>query len=1228
MAESSKKNKEAHDSTPIIGIGASAGALNALKTLLNFIPENTGFAYVIVVHLSPDHKSALPELLQPAVKMPVIQVNKTMELKPDHVYVIPPNANLNTIDTHVRLSKLEERRSERAPIDHFFRTLADVHDGNSIGIILTGTGSDGTLGLKEIKEKGGLTIVQDPDEAEYDGMPQSAISTGLVDIILPLKEIPAYVINYLSTKPKLKSLETNKPDNEEYQIIQKILAQVRARTGRDFNRYKLSTILRRLQRRMQIYQVELLNDYLEILRRNPEEVRALSDDFLITVTSFFRDPEVFKFISEKVIHQILNKRRGNDQIRIWTIGCATGEEAYSLAMLFFEVVGNNDEIPHVQIFASDLHEVSLKRAREGYYPGDIKSEVNNDRLRKFFTKENNGYRIRKELREHVIFTPHNLLGDPPFSRLDLIVCRNLLIYLKRDVQREVFELFHYSLQPDGFLVLGTSEHLENTELFSVENKEFSVYRKKNVTGPEPRLPVFPRVYTGLSTTNTRLEERIPVSPGILHHKIIESQALPSLLIGEDYQIIHVSESCGRFLSIPGGEITRDAFKLINPQLQLELRSVIYSAKENNRLVRSKPIHFQIEGEQKQVFILSRVVQDPGAGQIILVMFEEFEESYDSAKNVIEEDQNKNANIEQLEREVQETRQRLQAIIEEYETSREEMKASNEELQSANEELRSTMEELETSKEELQSVNEELSTLNQENRHKVEELAQLTSDLQNLLAATDIATLFLDKNFRILRFTPRLSEIFNVLHADRGRLISDITNKLSYDNLVGDAKQVLKNLQSIEKEIMDKDGNTYLTRLLPYRSSEDKIEGVVITFVDITERKKWEETLQKAKTEAERAAHAKEEFLAHMSHEIRTPLNAIVGIANLLLKQEPKNEQLENLNTLKVAAQNLSSLINNILDFSKIQAGKLLLELTPVEVYKLVKAIVQLHSNKATEKEIKLEYFIDDKLPDIIICDQLKLSQVLHNLLSNAIKFTHKGKVTLEVKLVFKNRKNINIEFVITDTGIGIPNNRIESIFDVFNQGDNSTIKEYGGTGLGLSITKRYLKLMNSEINVESVPGKGSKFFFTLDAKVGSKKDIEHQKLVFSENADNLDHIRLLLAEDDDFNRLVMQQLLNSWGIKFDEAINGKGAFGMAKDNLYDIILMDVHMPIMDGTESASKIRELSNYKNTPIVALTADISENLRKEMKNGLFTDIIIKPIEPDNLLAKIMEILANKEK
>ena len=834
----------------VVGIGASAGGLNALKHLFERMPPDSGLAFVVVVHLSPEHKSYLPDLLQPTVRFPVRQVTENTLLEANNVYVIPPNFNLSAIDTHLRLSKLEELRRGRAPIDHFFRTLARTHDGNAIGVILTGTGSDGTLGLKEIKAKGGLIIVQDPNEAEFDGMPQSAIATGQVDRILPIAEIPEALLRYVRTDPRVTLPEDGKEGEQNERILlPKIVAILKTRTERDFSRYKPATILRRISRRMQLNYIEDFNHYIERLRENPEEARALADDLLITVTSFFRDPEVFKKLEEDVLPKLFERKGPKDQLRAWSVGCATGEEAYSLAMLLIEAAGRREASPQIQVFASDLHKRSLDAARDGIYPGDIESDVSPERLKRFFQKENGGYRIRKEVRDIVVFAPHNLLGDPPFSRIHLISCRNLLIYLDRSVQHDVVDLFHYALCPDGYLLLGSSETVESSELFKTEDKKICLFRKRNVPGPEPRLPVFPLTRSsiggGLGSQSSHSLGTIPYE--VLHQNMLERYAPPSILVGPDDKLVHLSEQAGRYLMHPGGAVTSSVVKLIREELRVELRPLLQQAREKREPLDSRVIPVRFNGHPVPVVMRVLPARETEQEGFVLLIFDERPElknddavskpgaAFTSGQGA--------ERIVQLETELNVAHQRLQATVEEYETSREEMKASNEELQSANEELRSTMEELETSKEELQSINEELQTVNQENRHKVEELSQLSSDLQNLLAATEIATLFLDRDLRILRFTPRVAELFNVRVTDRGRPISDLTHRLGYEQLRNDAEVVLSRLVPVERELEDDAGHWYLTRVLPYRSTEDRIEGIVLTFIDITTQKKAEDAVR-------------------------------------------------------------------------------------------------------------------------------------------------------------------------------------------------------------------------------------------------------------------------------------------------------------------------------------------------------------------------------------------------
>lgn len=870
--------KSRDDVFPIVAIGASAGGLAALKTFFAHVPADSGLAYVVVVHLAPEHKSHLAELLQPFVRMPVQQVTETVKIERNRVYVIPPNANLDTIDTHLRLSELEERRQERAPIDHFFRTLAKTHDGQAIGVILTGTGSDGTLGLREIKQRGGPCLVQDPAEAEYDGMPQSAVATGVVDLVLELAEIPAAIFRIVGTRPRVPEVrDGEEPEGEARRVLHKVFSQLRARTGRDYSRYKRSTIFRRIQRRMQLRQVEELDDYLELIRNEPEEARILGDDLLITVTSFFRDQEVFDVLQRDIVPRLFAGKNSGDELRIWSVGCATGEEAYSLAMLLSEEAARHEHPPHIQVFASDLHEHSLIKAREGFYPGDIETDVAPERLRRFFVKENGGYRVRKELREIVVFAPHNLLADPPFSRIDLISCRNLLIYIERAVQRDIVEIFHYALRPEGILLLGTSETIDSGELFHTEDKKHCIYRKRNVPGPEPRLPVFPLTHSRLTTEpRPHTESGDPVDYGKLHRTMLERYAPGSALISPDDKVVHLSEHVGRYLLNPAGEPTLNIFKLVRKELQLELRAALHTARTKEEPADTKPLHVKFNGDSGYVTLHVRPATDAQQRGFALVIFNEYPESLSAivptrAGSGGKKDAKRGSRAAQdkeLEAELEQMRQRLQAIVEEYETSQEEMKASNEEMQSTNEELRSTMEELETSKEELQSVNEELQTVNQENRHKVEELSQLSSDLQNLLSATGIATLFLDRQLRIMRFTPKVGELFNIRLTDRGRPISDLTHRLGYDDLHDDARRVLESLIPIDREVDDESGRCYLTRVMPYRTAEHRIDGVVITFVDITTRKQAERELAEAKEFAESIVETLHEPLLVLKPDLR------------------------------------------------------------------------------------------------------------------------------------------------------------------------------------------------------------------------------------------------------------------------------------------------------------------------------------------------------------------------
>ncbi len=852
----------------VVGIGASAGGLSALKTFFNNVPADSGLAFVVVVHLSAEHKSHLADLLQLRAPIPVQQVTETTEILPNRAYVIPPGYNLSAIDTHLRPVALKSRREEHTPIDHFLRTLAATHDGHAIGVILTGTGSDGTLGIREVKEKGGLVIVQDPNEAEYDGMPQSAIATGLADLVLPVAEIPAAIRRIARTQPEVTiPADGAELDRGQLPTMQSIFSLLRAQTGRDYSHYKTSTTMRRISRRMQLNYTDTLSAYLQKLREYPDEIRALSDDLLITVTNFFRDADVFQGLEKDVIPKLFEGKKFRQAVRVWSVGCATGEEAYSLAILLIEAAGHREDAVPIQVFATDLHAPSLAKAREGFYPSDIEADVSPERLRRFFHRQGEGYRIRKEVRDLIVFSEHNVLSDPPFSRIDLISCRNMLIYLQPRVQEEVIGLFHYATNPQGYLVLGPSENAHVTDLFRPVDKAQKILQRRNVPAPEPHLPVFPFSRPAWGTQALRTPPtRESLSYGALHFRLISQYSSPSVLVGPEDRVVHISEHAERYLGHPGGELTQNIIKLARAELRVELVAALNASRVEKRPAFSKPIKVHYNRHPSWIVIQVRPALEADAEGYFLVSFEERRKETRKARGALPpagkpEDREEDSDLAL-------TKQRLQAVIDQYQTSQEEMKASNEELQSTNEELRSTLEELETSKEELQSMNEELQTVNQENRHKVEELGLLSTDLQNLLTATEIATLFLDREFRILRFTPKLGDLFNVRMMDRGRPISDITHKLGDVDVQADAAAVIEGLTTVEREVQDQAGSWYRMRLRPYRSSDEHIEGVVVTFLDVTVRKHTEDALRASEErlahEAQVRSQLQEMFLAIVS----------------------------------------------------------------------------------------------------------------------------------------------------------------------------------------------------------------------------------------------------------------------------------------------------------------------------------------------------------------------------
>jgi two-component system CheB/CheR fusion protein len=836
----------------VVGLGASAGGIGVLKEFFRHVPPTTGNAYVVILHLSPEHESLLSEILQAVATIPVAQVTERVRMKPDHAYVIAPNKSLSVLDGHLTVSDVVSFETRRAPVDIFFRTLAEAKNAHAVCVVLSGTGPDGSMGLKRVKERGGIAIAQDPREAEFSDMPENAVATGLIDYVLPVGEIPKKIQAYQERLRQLPPLDASDEHPTDEQIVREILAIVRAQTGNDFVHYKRGTILRRMQRRISVHELPDLAAYREYVGHHPEEASALLRDLLISVTNFFRDPQAWEALEATTIPRLFEGRRSNDVIRVWVAGCATGEEAYSMAMALSDAVGALSVQPRFQVFATDLDAEAIAVARAGLYSNSDVADVPPDRLRRFFVREGQDYRVRRELRDGILFTVHNILRDPPFSVADLVSCRNLLIYLNRAAQERVLQLLHFSLRPGGYLFLGASELLNSVgDLFSVSDEDHRIAQSRAVPR---RFAVSPRemssVTGGPAATPSPREEPAtpshrPLHPIDVHHRLLEEYGPPSIVITEDHDIVHISPQAGKYLHFPSGEASTNLLTLIRPELRVELRAAVYQALQQRTNVEAMGLVLSGYDVPPRVNLRVRPVLTNEVGQgLLLVLFEEAEpaEGHTPGGETIRPIE---PVVRQLEAELTQVRAKLRSATQHYESQYDEFRAANDELQAVNEELRSAGEELETSKEELQSVNEELTTVNQELKIKVEELGQANDDFRNLMNSTDIATIFLDRGLRVKQFTPRATEIFSLLPTDVGRPLLDLTHRLVYDDLLSDMEDVLNRLQIVEREVEGQGRTWFAMRVLPYRTSDDRLDGVALTFADITHQKEATQSLQHA-----------------------------------------------------------------------------------------------------------------------------------------------------------------------------------------------------------------------------------------------------------------------------------------------------------------------------------------------------------------------------------------------
>ncbi|KAA1261183.1 Aerobic respiration control sensor protein ArcB [Rubripirellula obstinata] len=1487
------ENDSPIDRPVVVGVGASAGGLEAIVQLLIQSPVDVEISYVIIQHLSPDHDSALAEILGKRVKLPIHQVTESTKVLPNHVYVIPPGKYLSIKDCELTLSEPPDARNARMAVDYFFRSLAEDAWEHGIGVILSGTGSDGSAGLKEIKDHGGLTVVQDPDEASHRGMPQAAVKAGAVDLILPVSEIAPRLVRYVHHAREhgpLSAQAIASMEQADHTAVMDVLRQV---TKHDFRNYRNATLARRISRRMGLAGLDQIHDYVALLHDNRDELEQLRNDLLIGVTRFFRDARSWKMLQEKVIKDLVMKADERTPLRFWSAGCASGEEPYTLAMVVLEQMKLSDKHVPFQIFASDVSAESLDFAREGVYPDSIAADVPVEQLREYFQKVDGGYRVSKQLREHVVFAEQNVLVQAPFSKLDCITCRNLLIYLKRQAQENIFSVFQFALKTGGHLFLGSSESVERSaDLFDTINAKHRIYRRTNAK-------VFPPTRANEAESPSIVKSDQPSSPppptGRLGHlayrQLMQEFEQGVAIIDEQFRVLYVEGRADLYLQLHTGEMSAelpDLFAIARDGVKSRLRTMIRKTRQANDPV-EETCRVQRDGSVFPCRIRMRKLSAvTGPDRPILITFQPLSVETTPVPERLLSGDEAPVDQEELRHELLTTREQLSTTIAQLETANEELKASNEEAMSMNEQLQSGNEELETSKEELQSLNEELTTLNNQLELKLEELQHTTDDLNNLLTSASVPTIFLDTNLRLRRFTPSCDVLYNFIGTDVGRPLSDIVQKHDDDSLIDDAKRVLQDLVPLDKELICSNGQCFIRRILPYRTEDDRIQGVVVTFadvtelsgakkelsqnlavmdniyqsapvglgfltqdlkfvrindelaeidgvsaddhigrhlrdilppdlagdvvklyqkiidtgepllnveikgrtkasesertwqasympvkgddgnviginvvvqdvtdrqrnakdlaesrdrleialtggrmgtwhyhiesgqvdwssqmydlfgvnreefvprrdsflkrvhpddreyaneaidgplqnggethrlecrivrdndrevvwiesrglirrdedgkpismtgvtIDVTERHRHEERLQLAKDSAEAANRSRGEFLANMSHEIRTPMTAIIGYADMLSSHLRDPDNLQCVETIRRNGRFLLEIIDDILDLSKIDAGKFEVERERIAPERIIADIVSLMNVRAEEKKLKLEVEFESELPKLIETDGKRLRQILLNLVGNAIKFTEDGKVRLVAR--YDHDQN-QLALSVEDTGIGIDSESLDNLFEPFTQADGSITRTFGGTGLGLAISHRLAEVLGGKIEVESKPGQGSMFTLAIDpGEIDGVEFAMPSTVQVVSNADEED-VQLdgyyLIVDDRRDIRYLAQHFIESAGGTISTAGDGQAGVDAIQTAIdegrpFTAVCMDMQMPILDGYGAVREIRRRGI--DVPIIALTANAMQGDQDDCMEAGCTAFISKPIDKKALLSKLKEVSGKK--
>lgn len=1174
-------------------------------------------AFILVQHLDPTHESHMVDLLTGHTSMPVRQAGNGMRIEPDQVYVIPPGKYLSVADGALRTTRPEARHGARLPIDFLLRSLAGECGARVVGVILSGTGADGSLGIESVHANGGLAIVQDPNEADYDGMPRSAIATGAVDMVLPVEKIPAAIANY---GRRLARTHKTGVVRRKADPIAEIIELMRSQGAHDFTLYKSGTLQRRIERRMAVAGIPSADKgrYLELLKKDDNELDLLAKDLYINVTSFFRDRNVFDLLAKKIVPDLVRSHAADQPLRLWIAGCSTGEESYSLAMLFQEEIEAQGRPLKLQVFASDADEDAVARAREGVYPETTAVDVSPERLARFFSKETQGYKVLPDLRAAVVFTVQDVLADPPFSRIDMISCRNLLIYLGAEAQTKAIARFHFALREGGLLLLGSAESAGvDNDRFEAVSLADRLYRR---IGPT-RMGDFG--HPAGAGDPLRVAARLRPGHGIAREVgyaelcrrlLVEAYAPAGVLLNRNYECLYFSGPTDQYLRVAPGNPTRDLFAMARQGMRTKLRSAIQRAgEENKRIVVSggRTIH---DGGEVLFSIAAQPVRSDDE-ELMLICF--IDEPKQGGRRVRPRPPEEGSQVAELQHELDSVKTELQDAIRNLELTSEQQKTTIEEALAVNEEFQSTNEELLTSKEELQSLNEELTALNTQLEETLKLQRTTSNDLQNVLNSTDVATLFLDLDLNIRFFTPATKLLFGIIPGDIGRPIADLSSLAADTTLLDDARAVLHSYEPIEHEIEAKTGAWYLRRVLPYRSQSDHIEGVVVTYADVTVQRHAADLARAAERAAIQANMAKSRFLAAASHDLRQPLQTLSLLQGLLEQSVVGEDAKKLVAQLDSTLSSMSRMLNTLLDINQIESGTVHAKLIDFPINDVLDRMKTEFGYHAQAQKLAL-HVVPCSLT--VRSDPRLLEQMLRNLLTNALKYTKRGKVLLGCR-----RQGDVLSIEVRDTGIGIPDSELKAIFDEYHQLDHAGHER--GLGLGLSIVQRLSDFLGHRVQVRSKLGRGSAFTVDVPIVPRVSEPRRDRDLGGSDHVEGADEARrggtVLILEDDRWVRELVERMLKREGFRAVSAADGAAGLELVERTIQpDLILADYNLPgDMNGLQAAMKIRE-SLARQIPVVILSGDISMDTLRDVARAGFVRLS-KPVKFDELVKTVRGLL-----